>query len=99
MAIDTTYHSTMSEKMENLLVMSRRKDPARKTTRQHAFLMGLLLTDRGALEEIIHLLQRREPVYRETADLEISTEGKSPETIVAEILAGLGLQPPVDQPR
>jgi hypothetical protein len=47
-AIDTTYHATMSEKMENLIVMSRRKDPRRQTTRQHAFLMGLLLTDRGA---------------------------------------------------
>jgi hypothetical protein len=47
-AIDTTYHATTSEKMENLIVMSRRKDPRRKTTGQHAFLMGLVLTDRGA---------------------------------------------------
>jgi hypothetical protein len=47
-AIDTTYHATMSEQMENLIVMSRRKDPRRQTTRQHAFLMGLVLTDRGA---------------------------------------------------
>ena len=47
-AIDTTYHATMSERMENLIVMSRRKDPRRKTTSQHAFLMGLVLTDRGA---------------------------------------------------
>jgi hypothetical protein len=47
-ALDTTYHSTMSESMENLIVMSRRKDSRRTTTRQHAFVMGLLLTDRGA---------------------------------------------------
>jgi hypothetical protein len=47
-AIDTTYHATISEHMENLIVMSRRKDPRRQTTRQHAFLMGLVLTDRGA---------------------------------------------------
>jgi hypothetical protein len=47
-AIDTTYHATMSERMENLIVMSQPKDPRRQTTRQHAFLMGLLLTDRGA---------------------------------------------------
>ena len=46
-AIDTTYHATMSEKMENLIVMSKREDPRRQTTRQHAFIMGLLLTDRG----------------------------------------------------
>jgi len=47
-AIDTTYHSTMSEQMENRIVMSRRRDPARQTTYQQAFLMGLVLTDRGA---------------------------------------------------
>lgn len=47
-AIDTTYHATKSEQMENLIVMSRRKDPRRQTSRQHAFLMGLVLTDRGA---------------------------------------------------
>ncbi len=46
--IDTTYHGTKSEQMENLIVMSRRKDPRRQTTRQHAFLLGLVLTDRGA---------------------------------------------------
>jgi hypothetical protein len=33
--------------MENLIVMSKREDPRRQTTRQHAFIMGLLLTDRG----------------------------------------------------
>ena len=27
-AIDTTYHATMSEQMENLIVMSKRQDPA-----------------------------------------------------------------------
>lgn len=45
--IDTTYHSTVGECMENLIVMSRRKDPRRRTTKQHAFVMGLILTDRG----------------------------------------------------
>jgi len=47
-AIDTTYHATTSEQMENLIVMSRPKDSRRRATRQHAFLMGLVLTDRGA---------------------------------------------------
>lgn len=46
--IDTTYHASVGECMENMIVMSRRKDPARRTTRQHAFVMGMLLTDRGA---------------------------------------------------
>jgi hypothetical protein len=46
-AIDTTYHGTVSECMENLILMSSRRDPRRRSTRQHAFVMGLLLTDRG----------------------------------------------------
>jgi len=45
--LDTTYHGTVSECMENLILMSRRKDKRRRSTRQHAFLMGLILTDRG----------------------------------------------------
>ena len=45
--IDTTYHGTVSECMENLILMSKRKDPRRRSTRQHAFVMGLILTDRG----------------------------------------------------
>jgi len=45
--LDTTYHGTVSECMENTIVMSRRKDKRRRCTRQHAFQMGLILTDRG----------------------------------------------------
>lgn len=45
--IDTTYHGTVSECMENLILMSRRKDTRRRSKRQHAFLMGMILTDRG----------------------------------------------------
>lgn len=45
--IDTTHHTTMSEQMENLIVMSRRQNRSRRDTRQHAFVMGLLLTDKG----------------------------------------------------
>jgi shikimate kinase len=51
------------------------------------------LTDRGPLDEIIHLLRRREPIYRESAHLQVDTEGKSPKQIAAEILGGLGLVP------
>jgi hypothetical protein len=46
--IDTTYHSTHAEQMENLLLTSRRRDPNRRNTRQHAFVMGILLTETGA---------------------------------------------------
>jgi hypothetical protein len=46
--IDTTYHESVGDCMDNMIVMSRRKHPARRTTRHHAFVMGMLLTDRGA---------------------------------------------------
>lgn len=48
------------------------------------------LTDKGPLEEIVHLLELREPVYRRTAHLEVDTEGRGPEEIAEEILARLG---------
>lgn len=45
------------------------------------------LTARGGLEEIVELLAKREPVYRETADWVIDTEEKTPEQVAEEILA------------
>jgi hypothetical protein len=45
--IDTTYHGTMSECMENLICFSRYPDSRKRSTANHAFLMGLLLTDKG----------------------------------------------------
>jgi shikimate kinase len=48
------------------------------------------LTDRGPLDEIIELLHRREPIYRKLADLDIDTEGKSPDALADEILDRLG---------
>jgi shikimate kinase len=50
------------------------------------------LTDQGGLEEIVQLLARREPIYRQTAHLEVDTEQKGPEAIVNEILTRLELQ-------
>ena len=47
------------------------------------------LTNKSAMDEIIHLLAQREPVYRESAHWVIDTEGKSPETIADEIFAAL----------
>ncbi len=44
------------------------------------------LTDRGPLDEILHVMSAREPIYRESAHLEIDTEGKLPESLVDEIL-------------
>jgi hypothetical protein len=47
LVIDTTYHGTVSERMENLLFFSRHQNRRRRDTGHHAFLMGLLLTDKG----------------------------------------------------
>ncbi len=49
------------------------------------------LTNRPPLEEIMHLLSIREPIYRKSAHLIVDTEGKSPEQLTDEILAGLKL--------
>jgi hypothetical protein len=45
--IDATLHSSVGERMENLLALSRRKDPRRRDTRHHVFVMGLMITESG----------------------------------------------------
>jgi shikimate kinase len=49
------------------------------------------LTDKAPLEEIIHVLQCRTPIYRQAAHLAIDTEGKTPEGLASEILEQLKL--------
>jgi shikimate kinase len=44
------------------------------------------LTDKDPLLEIIQLLERREPIYRESAHIVVDTEGKTPVELTAEIL-------------
>jgi shikimate kinase len=44
------------------------------------------LTDQGGLAEIVELLGNRTAIYRESAHLEVDTEGKTPEEIAGEIL-------------
>jgi shikimate kinase len=50
------------------------------------------LTDKKPLEEIIALLKAREPVYRQSADWTVDTEGRSPEELAEEILGTCGLR-------
>lgn len=45
--VDTTLHSSVGKKMENLLEMSTRKDPRRRNTRHHVFVMGMMITESG----------------------------------------------------
>jgi len=44
------------------------------------------LTGHGPLDEIVHLLARREPMYHETADFTVDTENRTPQELTAEIL-------------
>jgi shikimate kinase len=48
------------------------------------------LTTLDGIEEIIQVLKRREPWYRETADLSVDTSGRPLEAIVDEIAAWIG---------
>jgi len=52
------------------------------------------LTADGGLTEIIDVLHRREPLYRECADIEVDTENMPPATVAEEILRRLSLSPP-----
>jgi hypothetical protein len=47
LVIDATYHGTHSRRMENLLCFNRHRNPRQRDTGNHAFLLGLLLTDKG----------------------------------------------------
>lgn len=47
------------------------------------------LTLKTPLDEIVELLKSREPVYRESADWKVDTEGKTPEVLAEEILQKL----------
>ncbi|MCE5266953.1 MAG: shikimate kinase [Planctomycetaceae bacterium] len=47
------------------------------------------LTAKDPLEEIVHLLEVRTPIYRELADLVVDTEGRSPAELAAEIIEWL----------
>jgi shikimate kinase len=43
------------------------------------------LTDRDPMAEIRHLIEQREPIYREAAHREVDTEGKTPDQLADEI--------------
>jgi shikimate kinase len=47
------------------------------------------LTDRSPLEEIIHVLAAREPIYRDAADFILDTEGREPEDLANEIVQNM----------
>lgn len=48
------------------------------------------LTAAGTLAEVADVLRRRTPLYRATADVEVSTEGRSPAEVADAVLAARG---------
>lgn len=61
-------------------------DPATSSQRPN-------LTADGGLPEIVRVLEDRDPLYRECADLVVDTENKDVATVAAEILDRLDLPP------
>jgi shikimate kinase len=51
------------------------------------------LTDKGPLQEITYLLEARRPIYEQSADLRIDTEGKTPAELTDDIVAALRMEP------
>jgi len=51
------------------------------------------LTRQGGLAEIVQLLNVREPIYRELADVELDTDEKSPRELAAAIVDRLNIDP------
>ncbi len=47
------------------------------------------LTDQGGIEEVRAVLSQREPAYRSAADIEVDTDGRTPEEVAAVVLKGL----------
>ncbi|MEK6809289.1 MAG: shikimate dehydrogenase, partial [Nanoarchaeota archaeon] len=51
------------------------------------------LTQRSSAEEVEEVLERREPLYKKSSDIEINSDNKTPEQIAEEIITLLGLKP------
>ena len=57
------------------------------------------LTNKSAIDEIVHLMGERESIYRETAHIEVDTESKTPRQLSDEIMQQLqSLQNQGDSP-
>ncbi len=65
------------------IILARMSSDATTTTRRPD------LTDKNPLEEIIHLLEVRTPIYQESAHLTVDTDGRTPDEMVEEIIAKL----------
>ena len=56
------------------------------------------LTDESGIQEIVQLLAKREPVYRQSAHLELDTTAADPELLAAQILDRLQFKPDAESP-
>ena len=64
-------------------ILARMSSDATTTTRRPD------LTDKNPLEEIIHLLEVRTPIYQKSAHLWVDTDGRTPDEMVEEIITKL----------
>jgi shikimate kinase len=64
-------------------ILARMSTDATTTTRRPN------LTEKGPLDEIVQVLEKREPIYRQAADWVLDTEGKTPAELADAILAWL----------
>jgi len=55
-----------------------------------------LLHTEDPLEKLIALMQVREPLYRQSADMVVSTEGRNTQSVVREIMSRLGTSDRID---
>jgi hypothetical protein len=89
--VDTTYHSTHAEQMENLIPMSRRRRPGGREARQHAFVMGLLITECG-----MRIPLPRKSYYTETYCLHQGRRHRTQVQLAAEMLRDIRLPDDVE---
>jgi shikimate kinase len=67
-------------------ILARMSDDATTAARRPS------LTNRTPLAEIVELLKNREPIYRESADFVVNTEGRTPVDLVTEIVEWMGIE-------
>ena len=89
--IDTTYHGTHAEQMENLIPIGRRRRPGSREARQHAFVMGLLITECG-----LRVPLPRKSFYTEAYCLEHGRRHRTQAQLAAAMLRDIRLPDDVE---
>jgi hypothetical protein len=90
--VDTTYHGTHAERMENLIPpIGRRRRPGSREVRQHAFVMGLLITEWG-----LRIPLPRKSYYTQAYCLEHGRRHRTQGQLAADMLGDIRLPDDVE---